>query len=108
MMNRRSKEIMTMIVVAATVILIIGFIATVILFKTEEIDKDQFTVISFFLSTTLTTMVIIYAVLVTSNRSASEQYLDYLKKGEQSDDGSTSDESRGSPSDSSVKNDKID
>ena len=79
MMNRRSKEIMTIVVVAATVILIVGFIVTVILFKTEEIDKDRFTVISFFLSTTLMTIVIVYAALVTSNGSARDRYVDYLK-----------------------------
>ena len=106
MMNRRSKEIMTIVVVAATIILITGFIVLVALFKTENIDREQMIIYGSFLSTTLTTMVILYAVLVTSNKSTKDQYLDYLNSKDADNGADIPESDNESVSDGNDKSDK--
>ena len=78
-MDRQCMRILTYIVVASVVTLIISFIAVTILFKNNDINRDQFLIWCYFLSGTLTTIVIIYGVVAISNGSNEKQYRDYLK-----------------------------
>ena len=84
-MDARTKRIATVAIIALTVMIIIGFIVTTVLFKTDSISWDSFIIYSYFLSFTLTTLVIIYGALMMSERSSKERYLEYIEEKEKKD-----------------------
>ena len=84
-MDRKTKQVATVAIIALTVMIIIGFIVTITLFKTDTISWDSFIIYSYFLSFTLMTLVIIYGALMMSERSSKERYLEYIEEKEKKD-----------------------
>ena len=84
-MDRKTKQIATVSIIALTIAIIIGFIVTTVLFKTDCISWDSFIIYSYFLSFTLMTLVIIYGALMMSEKSSKERYLEYIEENKKKD-----------------------
>ncbi len=78
-MDPRAWRYVTIGVVAATAALFIGGIVAVVMFKNGSIGEDSLMMILFMLSTTLTTVVIIYGVFALNSKSTAEQYKEFLE-----------------------------
>ena len=79
------KQVTTIAIIALTIAIIIGFIVTTALFKTDCISWDDFIIYSYFLSFTLMTLVIIYGALMMSEKSSKERYLEYIEENKKKD-----------------------
>ena len=77
-MERKWKKILTVIIMLMTVGIIIGFSVSSVMFKTGDINRDEFLSMCYFLSMTLVMLVIVYGAIMMTDRSAKEQYLEYL------------------------------
>ena len=78
-MDERTEKIITIIAVLLSATFLSGLILVFILYKADMMDSDQVVMNAFFLSGTLSTVVIIYAALIMSDRSAKQEYLEYIE-----------------------------
>ena len=85
-MDDGTEKIITIIAVLLSAAFLSGLILVFILNKTDMMDSDQVMMNAFFLSSALSTVVIIYAALMMSDRSSKQRYLEYLESKEKDND----------------------
>ena len=78
-MKKRVRNILTISVSVTVALLTLGLIITLILFKSGSLDQNQLMAICFFLTGTLTSVIVLFGAILISVNESEERYAEFIK-----------------------------